>query len=509
MPSSIKSFTPPNSLDAIEETSESSDDAFFIESTLKPTGANNTRYGEIKFEPPVETGEIVLVHGANSFAGLPETIMEEDEEDDDSSCNSIELDEKENYVSDFSVDMEPDNSRPSLSEKLASSRNQRQLSGQLSVSDFDTGSVALFNFDDSSSDDGTLLRSDQSSVSLGHSIRNADDDDELLSWRLNPSESLSDWSICVHNLQSNTTDEYHVHRNMLAVGKRKSAFFVDLFKQRPRHPVTDFYFCEDAAKFIPMVLDWIYLGDCAIQLSADSAPGLRHIAQCLGLRKLFDLTMAFMKSNLSRETLATYYVKATALKDQKILNVVARFFARKIEIIDTEDEIMTVMHPDFFRNILSQPGLGSPEMNVHKTVMICSFCEKHKSSLTEDEFLLLTGEKYLRQVHYGAAIQFLELELELAPAHTNRINQSKEPTPLQTKCINAIAPRWKEAAEIQKEAIERIMERLPSFIATKIMMQALERASQELDKQVLNSKDEAIALRKRVKARVKATYTRK
>lgn len=489
----------PDALDAIEEISESSDDAFYVESTEQSKSYQH----EIHLEPMVQ--EEISLPGTLSF-GMPATIMEEEDEDDDSCCDSIEPEGKENLGFNSSFGKEASGS---LSRKLSLINSQRQLHGQVSVSDFETGSVARFDFDDSGSDDGTLLRSDQSSLSISHSVRGSDDDDEPLTWRLDPSESLSDWSICVHDIQSNTSNEYHVHRNMLAVGKRKSAFFVDLFKRRQSHTTTEFYFCKDAASSVPMVLDWIYVGDSAITLSSESAPGLRYLAQCFGLRKLFDQTMAFMRSNLSAETLATYYLKAVAMEDQKILNVVARYFARKIEIIDTDNEIMDVMKPSFFLNILSQPGLDRPETTVHKTVMISSYCEKHKSTLTEEVFLLLTNEAHLAQVHYGAALQFFHLELELAPKHTTRVNQDNDPTSLQTRCIDAIAPRWKEVVELHKEAMQGLMERLPSFIATKIMMQALEFASLDFDKQASNAKIEASALRKRVKARVKSSYGKK
>jgi hypothetical protein len=171
---------------------------------------------------------------------------------------------------------------------------------------------------------------------------------------------------------------------------------------------------------------------------------------------------------------------------------------------------MQEMKPSFFLNILSQPGLDSPESLVHKNVMISSYCNDHRRTITQDEFLLLTDTKYLSRVHYGAALQLLELELDLAPDNVAKTNhRDMKPTSLQKRCIEAIAPRWKEVVEIQRVAMENILKRLPSFLVSMIMMEALQMAAKDLDQQTKQAESEAIDLRKRVKARVKAAYDKK
>jgi hypothetical protein len=521
-----------DALDAIVETSERSDDDPFPDdeeenshlpppfedgtnigtsTSPQPLSLKDQKYHEINVEPMVQHGDISFP-GSLSFGMLPETIVEALEEEDDSSHDddddSIILGNKENANANNSLRKEPSYRISPMAPK--------STIGKLTqwASDFETGSVALFNFDaDSSSSDDectTPLRSDHSAISQSRSITIATNvDDEMLSWRLDPSESLSDWTICVKDLRSGTSTKYHVHRNMLAVGQRKSVFFVDLFKQRPTEAITEFFFCSDAVDYVPMVLDWMYIGDRAVQLSTESAPCLRYLAQCLGLRRLFDQSMEFMKADLSTGTLAAYYKKAILLEDQKILNVVARFFARMIEDIEADNELMQEMSPSFFLNILSQPGLDRPESLVHKNLLISSYCNDHRRSITQDEFLLLTDAKYLSRVHFGAAIQLFELELDVAPDHVEKNNRRMEATSLQKRCIEAIAPRWKEVVEIQREAVENILKRLPSFLVSMIMMEALQMAAQDLDQQTKQAESDSIDLRKRVKARVKAAYDKK
>jgi hypothetical protein len=56
-----------------------------------------------------------------------------------------------------------------------------------------------------------------------------DDDDTELTWRLDARKSLSDWAVLVTAKETTTTQVYNVHKNYLAVGPRKSLYFVRAF----------------------------------------------------------------------------------------------------------------------------------------------------------------------------------------------------------------------------------------------------------------------------------------
>lgn len=78
---------------------------------------------------------------------------------------------------------------------------------------------------DANSNDASMIVSTLSSNSY------YEDDDAELTWRLHPSVSLSDWTIEVTTLQFGTVVSYPVHRSVLAVGPRRSMFFVREFKR--------------------------------------------------------------------------------------------------------------------------------------------------------------------------------------------------------------------------------------------------------------------------------------
>jgi len=79
-------------------------------------------------------------------------------------------------------------------------------------------SVMMFDYD-GEDEDTTTGHGDMSIRSLPTVLS---EDQSELTWRLDPSESMSDWTLRVVNKGTNTVDEYHLHRNILAVGKRRS-----------------------------------------------------------------------------------------------------------------------------------------------------------------------------------------------------------------------------------------------------------------------------------------------
>lgn len=105
----------------------------------------------------------------------------------------------------------------------------------------------------------------------------ADDDgvpppstESLLTWRMDPDESLSDWSIDIvfdqadeSGAVTSKTDTYHVHKCHLAGGTRKSGYFVKLFSDGGRFAETRdgtsrIVLKELAARAFPDMLDYLY-----------------------------------------------------------------------------------------------------------------------------------------------------------------------------------------------------------------------------------------------------------
>ena len=114
--------------------------------------------------------------------------------------------------------------------------------------------------------DAVGSRSDDSNTTIPSTIdvKKESLDTKELSWRQNPSESFSDWTIEVieeDKANPGATSEravYHVHRRVLAVGPKKSEYFAKIFKSNSSANRTELRLTKRQAAVFPIALDYIY-----------------------------------------------------------------------------------------------------------------------------------------------------------------------------------------------------------------------------------------------------------
>jgi hypothetical protein len=85
---------------------------------------------------------------------------------------------------------------------------------------------------------------------------------QALNWRMDAEQSFSDWTLEVAHAGAKTVDIYHVHKYVLAVGSRGSAYFATLFQQQMRENANNssrIELDESEAKLFPCMLDYVYL----------------------------------------------------------------------------------------------------------------------------------------------------------------------------------------------------------------------------------------------------------
>ena len=389
-------------------------------------------------------------------------------------------------VSDRSIDMEE-------VERHTPKRQQQEklgLSLHEKLQSLDpNSSVMMFSYD-VDDEDGTRT----GDVSIRSILSYGEHDDQELTWRLDPSESMSDWTLRVLNKGTKTVDEYHVHKNILAVGKRRSEYFVNVFKQRYRSSgshassasreeaddVTEVVMENCAAAVVPMLLDYMYSAQTVVQLSPETAPGMRYLSQFFGVRILFENVMKFIQRDLSLRTVVKYYQAARELDDKKIANLAARHCARNIHLIDTSHELFEVMDPEFFAKMLSSPGLD--ERKLHVSLLVTKYCQLHRDDMSAETFLAITDETNLPVVHHTAAITLLGIEADLIVATS--VANMMDMTSLQERCIKGLAAHWRAITEQDPEQTARVCSKLPSFVVTELLLRSLNHAKKEGDRQV-------------------------
>jgi len=156
------------------------------------------------------------------------------------------------------------------------------------------------------------------------------------SWRLDPEESLSDWTIeIVVNGQPNAT--YHVHKQNLVVGPRKSDYFVKLFAEGGRqfaeaeNCTSRIELEELAAGYFPQILDYLYLPERKLSFDTNNAAALYSMAKYFGIRLLRYEAKQFWQVDIKKaSTCGVYYEHGRLLHEDKILEVATSACAENI-----------------------------------------------------------------------------------------------------------------------------------------------------------------------------------
>lgn len=267
-----------------------------------------------------------------------------------------------------------------------------------------------------------------------------------LSWRLDPDESLSDWTLTVastesvpcsprrRNVTANASSDgcdadnyadsqledlvdsmspparkYHVHRAQLAVGPRRSDYFATLFKNRRRmmrdesdrkrdkgsDASQDGTYIElkaSAAAAFPIMLDFMYspIGT-PVEATTESAVALRHLASCFGIREMFNSVTDFIKSDLRPETAPTYLSEAETYKHDKLITASLKICAGSFMEIKLSEIVL--LPPDLFELVVRSPHLVCDSESLSVRVAAYSRCRPDVidletiSSLTNAEIM--------------------------------------------------------------------------------------------------------------------------
>jgi hypothetical protein len=122
------------------------------------------------------------------------------------------------------------------------------------------------------------------------------DEGGRLDWRLEPAQSHSDYDIEVQfdrrleNEDSITaTQVYHVHRNILAVGPKRSEYFARLLQGSFLEMETNtskIQLDEVAANAFPYMLDYIYERNETLAITSETAVALHWLGQYFEIRRL-------------------------------------------------------------------------------------------------------------------------------------------------------------------------------------------------------------------------------
>ena len=274
---------------------------------------------------------------------------------------------------------------------------------------------------------------------------------QVLTWRLDPDESLSDWTLTVVSNPSldqkdddnkeeepdedrnqettvrsipssyfktplviHPTKKYFVHRTQLAVGPRRSEYFAKLFRNKqPKGSKANGTRIEvrpAAATSFPAMLDFIYspLGSPA-QVTTESAVALRHLATCFGIRELFDFVTEFIKKDLCYETSPTYLMEAQNFRHQKLFDVSLTLCAENFELIKFS-KIVTLSAELFVMVVDTEELKCSSEVLSSR---VASYCRCRPGAIDVDMLKKITNRKKMPLIAPEESLFFLHLLSEI------------------------------------------------------------------------------------------------
>jgi hypothetical protein len=273
------------------------------------------------------------------------------------------------------------------------------------------------------------------------------------SWRLEPSESLADFTIQILNQGTGEIDTYHVHKHVLAVGPRRSEYLDKVFCSNTlssAHIALE----EKAANLFPLLLDFVYCHDVEVHVTTETAVAYRKVATTFKVIPLLVKVAGFILEDLKSSNMSTYVTESTRYKDQKVMKLIVAKCAEQIEKIDVADPLWTVMEPDLFLRVIATPTIDREKLSTHLSILVTEYQTLHKYETDKNMFGMLTSEEVLPVIDRSAALPLLEI--------CDDYGCPKELEHLQKRCAYVMACYWKVTSEADRRRLFSLFRSLPS-----------------------------------------------
>ena len=278
-----------------------------------------------------------------------------------------------------------------------------------------------------------------------------------LSWRLDPQDSLSDWTLRVSSSDQNKIDKqshtdrdydttrsrshlnlltktFFVHKTVLGVGPRRSEFFVNLFKNKTgdsrddvNKNVTKIVLLPSAVAVFPVMLDYLYAAPGSpVEITTETAVALRHLASSFGIKEMFNETTSFIKTDMNVDTAVTYLCEGKKFKNEKIVENASRIIASKFKEVKLTH--LSILSPTELLPIIASPHL---RINCSDSFSsrIGAYCRCREDDLTLSLLESFTHPTKMPMIAEPESLYFLHLYLYLGGMKDSR------PESLYTRCL--------------------------------------------------------------------------
>jgi hypothetical protein len=316
-------------------------------------------------------------------------------------------------------------------------------------------------------------------LSISHSMSSSGDRPSPITWRGDPNDTYSDWTIVVVTNELQTAS-YHVHKSIVCFGPRQSKFFaksvlenqreIRKLKQRSHgkagyHESTSIKVeldDRDAANF-PLLLDFIYapctngmlpndgtLTTAASSLSATLSTGvsaslgsfmtasmdeaessqpseedlirtknalsLRYLAKRFEVETFILAVNKFIQRDLNFKTGPFYLTKAWIYKDDRLAQSAQKLCAENFEQLDVR--ALMKLPSNLFRVVvkaLESFEDDNEQLSMFLSEVVCRYFEKNPAVLSASFLLELTDPLLMPYISPEASIGYTALTKDLEP----------------------------------------------------------------------------------------------
>ena len=250
--------------------------------------------------------------------------------------------------------------------------------------------------------------------------------EQKISWRHDPEESFSDWTIVVTSepregnegietdgTPTPTSETYHVHRLVVGAGPRKSNYFLRLFKTKglkeAQASTSHITLERSAANAFPLMLDFMYdISSGDVEASTETAVALKHLANYFDVPSLLGNIDKFIQDDLTLDNMHIYARDGNLFHDDETIQDTMKRVApewRNLFASDDEDKsrkkarYMDVL-TDKGRSEFLELALLNAGKDIHHVEQELSKCQEDKITKLE-QFHLAKGSVISKVNYFG------------------------------------------------------------------------------------------------------------
>ena len=318
--------------------------------------------------------------------------------------------------------------------------------------------------------------------------------DQHLSWRVLPEESHSDWTIEISKPGNNSGEGmaisrvFHVHKNILSVGPKKSNYFARLFQngQCKEHQTNTSSIALDAiaADSFPLTLDYLYSPSDKLEISTSNATTLHYLAGYFEIQRLQWEAFQFCRRDMKIENCHTYCEHARLFHQDNVTKLVAKKCFEKLDDISLDSALLEVSDSTLWTEVIrlirdgrQAAGWSSDSEDTKRarslalSLLIARFCQLQPEAIDAETFTHLTGVTHMTVVASGAALPLLQTEDSLLPK-----SDASKLSCLQSRCVEALVSSWET---MDYTALSSALSELSFLVFSSVFTKAFEEAKEK------------------------------